>query len=229
VKVVLNLGSGSEHVPEEITLLDGGEAPVLIASWPKSEWQEIRVDLDDRVEPDYVADIRELPVEPDCVDAILLKSCLEHFPEHEVGTVLSECNRVLKIGGQLIIAVPDLQSIANVIAEDRLIEVIRQAPAGPVRAIDMLYGYSPYIPSAPLYAHRTGFTATTLLQWLERAGFEGRAVRDISQVWVWAVVTKVRTAVVEAAAMGTSSNLFGIMQAEGLVADDVCAGDPPSG
>jgi SAM-dependent methyltransferase len=54
-----------------------------------------------------VADLtRRLPLAEDAVDTVVLSNTLEHLPEPEL--VLSECRRVLKPGGAVLIVVPFL-------------------------------------------------------------------------------------------------------------------------
>jgi SAM-dependent methyltransferase len=56
------------------------------------------------VEPDYVCDLAEIPVEGDRFDHVLLTQVLEHIPEP--ARVLAELHRVLKPGGTLWLTVP---------------------------------------------------------------------------------------------------------------------------
>lgn len=58
-------------------------------------------------------EIYPLPYEDGTVDAIIASHVLEHFPHREVANVLKEWVRVLKPGGELKIAVPDLRKIAQ--------------------------------------------------------------------------------------------------------------------
>ena len=56
------------------------------------------------VEPDYVCDLAQIPVEDARFDHVLLTQVLEHIPEP--ATVLAELNRVLKPGGTLWLTAP---------------------------------------------------------------------------------------------------------------------------
>jgi SAM-dependent methyltransferase len=137
-------------------------------------WREIRLDIDPAMQPDIVAGITSMPmVADDSMDAVWSSHNLEHLYAHEVPLALREFYRVLKPGGHLLLTLPDLQAVAKLVAEDRLEEIAYIAPAGPVAALDMLYGFRPSLARGNLHmAHRTGFTARSLAVALERAGFQ---------------------------------------------------------
>jgi 2-polyprenyl-3-methyl-5-hydroxy-6-metoxy-1,4-benzoquinol methylase len=98
---------------------------------------------------------------------------LEHVFAHEVELVLRAFLRVLRPGGQVMIATPDLQSIGEAIGAGRLEDTLYESPAGPISALDMLYGHGASIARGNEFmAHRTGFTAKTLRGKLRAAGFE---------------------------------------------------------
>jgi len=79
---VLDLGSGERRLRKGIVNLDIMAAPSV----------------------DIIADGHELPF-PDCVfDAVILQSVMEHVLEPE--TLLAECCRVIKPGGQIWVEVP---------------------------------------------------------------------------------------------------------------------------
>ena len=101
-------------------------------------WRHLRVDIDPSVQPDIVASIADLSAIPDgSVDAIYTSHCLEHLYAHDVPRAIAEFYRVLNTDGFACIIVPDLQSIADYIATDRLHETIYQSPAGPITAHDI--------------------------------------------------------------------------------------------
>jgi SAM-dependent methyltransferase len=155
------------------------------------KWREIRVDLDPRVEPHVVASITDLRVVPnESVDAVWSSHNLEHVSAHEVPMALGEFLRVLKPGGFLLITMPDLEQVAHYVVEDKLDEVIYVSPAGPVTALDCIYGMGRLIAAGgPLMTHRTGFTATTLRKHLARAGF-ARVKTWFSPFALWAEAAK---------------------------------------
>ena len=69
---------------------------------------------------DIVADITErLPFDDGEADMLYASHILEHFSHAEVPRVLAEWRRVLRPGGQILVAVPDLAVIARMLLEER--------------------------------------------------------------------------------------------------------------
>ena len=69
---------------------------------------------------DVVADITErLPFDDGAADVLYASHILEHFSHADVPTLLADWRRVLRPGGQLLIAVPDLAVIASMLLEER--------------------------------------------------------------------------------------------------------------
>jgi SAM-dependent methyltransferase len=160
VKTVLNIGSSGHHI--------------LGDRYPAGEWEEIRVDLDEDVNPDIKADARDIPLPDGCADAVFSSHVLEHLPETDLPRTLGEWRRLLKPDGELVINVPNLQMAAEQIAAGRGWHTLYETPDGtPIRAIDMVYGFYGAIAAAPLWSHLTGFTADTLAWWLGQLGFVG--------------------------------------------------------
>ena len=124
-------------------------------------------------------------VEDERFDTIWSSHNLEHLESTEVPIALRELVRVLKLGGFLLITLPDLQKVAELVAEDKLDEPAYVSPAGPIAPIDMIFGHRPSIQRGNNFmAHRTGFTAQTLRNALEREGFERlRVQRNGFDLW----------------------------------------------
>ena len=137
-------------------------------------WQHLRVDIDPEMRPDIIADIRDLSViGTSAADAIWGSHCIEHLAQHEVPDALSKMRQVLKDDGVLIVLVPDLQTVAKLVAEDRMTETLYESAAGPITPHDIIYGYGVAVAAGRGYmAHRTGFTPTSLAQSFRAAGFE---------------------------------------------------------
>lgn len=154
-------------------------------------WQEIRLDIDPDCQPDIVASITDMAAVPDAsVDGAYSAHNLEHLPAHEVPMALREFYRVLRPGGHVLLTMPDLQSVAMEIASGADPEgVLYESPAGPVAAIDVLYGYRPALAAGKAaMAHRTGFTAATLGRKLTEAGFQNVRVQANPACFsLWAV------------------------------------------
>ena len=151
------------------------------------DWSEVRLDIDPGARPDIVADMVDMSaVATGSMDAIFSSHNIEHLYQHQTQSALREFRRVLKPSGFAVIGCPDLQAVARLIAEDKLGEPAYQSPAGPVTPHDMLYGFGPQMALGQLFmAHRSGFTRTTLMQALQRAGFARAGARRIYfDLWV---------------------------------------------
>ncbi len=159
-----------------------------------SEWQEIRLDIDENVKPDIVGTMTDMSgVAGESVDAIFSSHNIEHLYPHEVPQALSEFIRVLKPNGFAVITCPDLRSVCKLIAEDKLTEAAYIAPAGPIAPIDILYGLRSAMQVGNLYmAHRCGFTQKVLTATLQTNGFASIATiqRDYPYFDLWALATK---------------------------------------
>ena len=123
-------------------------------------WRQLRVDVDPRVEPDLIADLTDLSAIPnESADAVWASHCVEHLFDHQVKVALREFRRILRDDGFVCIIVPDLQSVAEFVAADRLHEPIYQSAAGAVTPHDVLFGFGPAIANGNTsMAHHCGFT-----------------------------------------------------------------------
>jgi Methyltransferase domain len=107
------------------------------------------------------------------VDAIYSSHNIEHVFAHEIGQVLSEFRRVLADDGFVVLTCPDLQSVCEVVATDKLLEPIYQSPAGPIAPLDVLYGLRSAIAAGNDYmAHKCGFTFSVLCKLFLDSGFK---------------------------------------------------------
>lgn len=142
-------------------------------------WQELRLDIDPAVCPDFVSSITDMSVISDgLVDAVYSSHNVEHLYPHEVPQALKEVRRVLKPSGFLLITLPDLQNVARHIAEGKLEDTLYLSPMGPVAPLDILYGHRPSLKQGNLFmAHHTGFTDNTLASALISAGFAAVALQ----------------------------------------------------
>ena len=157
------------------------------------DWSEIRLDIDPSVSPDLIGTITDLSaVETGAMDAVFSSHNIEHLYPHEVPLALREFKRVLGKNGFLSITCPDLQSVAQFIATRGLGETAYVSAMGPITPIDMLFGHRESMRKGNLYmAHRTGFSAKTLLAALQETGFGKIAVVSRpSQFLLWAIATK---------------------------------------
>jgi predicted SAM-dependent methyltransferase len=156
-------------------------------------WQEIRVDIDESVHPDVIGTMIDMAsIASSSVDAIFSSHNIEHLYPHEVPLALNEFLRVLRPGGFALITCPDLRSVCQLIAEDKLTEPAYVSPAGPIAPLDILYGHRASMAAGNLYmAHRCGFTQKVLVGTLQAAGFAQVASVTRPQVFdLWAFATK---------------------------------------
>ena len=160
-RTVLNVGGGSKSIPIPDHFAD---------------FEHLLLDIDPRGQPDVVKDARKLTeLAPAQFDAIYCSHNLEHYFPHEVPQVLAGFRHVLKPEGFAEIRVPDLDKVFRTYVEKGLdiTDVLYRANIGPVTVRDVIYGWSVEIQRSgqEYYAHRTGFSQTTLADDLTRAGF----------------------------------------------------------
>ena len=160
-KIVLHVGCGPynpEALPEEFRT---------------EEWREIRLDVDPNVQPDIIGSITDLSIVPDnSVDAIYSSDNLERLYAHEVPLALGEFYRVLKPDSVALIVVPDIQQIAQFIADGKLEETLDKMPVGPIAALDVMYGVRKEIAQGNYHmTHKTAFTRETIKKKLMDIGF----------------------------------------------------------
>lgn len=144
-----------------------------IKGFEGADWRELRLDINPAVKPDIVGSITDMSMVPaGSVDAVYSSHNIEHVFPHEASLVLAEFRRVLRDDGFVVLTCPNLQSVCQHIAEGRIDEPLYISPAGPISAIDALYGFRPAIANGHVYmAHRSGFTVKTLTRTFFDAGF----------------------------------------------------------
>ena len=181
-KTILHVGPGHCN--------NGAKLP---AAFQGNEWQEIRLDIDPANEPDIVGSMLEMAAVADAsVDAIYSAHNIEHVYAHEVPQVLKEFLRVLKPDGFLVVTCPDLQTVCQLVAEDKLGDAAYTSQAGPITPLDILYGHGAALAAGHHYmAHKCGFTLKTLTQALQTAGFQTVAgKRRLRGLDLWVVACK---------------------------------------
>ena len=161
-------------------------APVFLTD----EWEEVRLDIDPNVMPTVVGSITDMQslFEPGSFDAVWSSHTLEHLFAHEVSDALRQFKRVLNAGGFALIFCPDLESVAQQLLQHGADHVAYVSQAGPITALDMLYGHVASISRGRHYmAHNTGFTADRLGNLLLEAGFPTVNVRRDDQFEICAL------------------------------------------
>jgi predicted SAM-dependent methyltransferase len=182
MKTFLHVGCGHGHKTNTTRAFSG------------PEWQELRLDIDEAVHPDIVGTMTDMPaVEGGSVDAVFSSHNIEHLYPHEVPRALAEFLRVLKPEGFAVITCPDLQSVAALIAEDKLTDEAYHSAAGPICPLDILYGHRRAMAAGNLFmAHHCGFTKKVLTNTLLGCGFSSIASmrRTAPAFDLWAVASK---------------------------------------
>lgn len=162
LKIVLHAGCGGPD-PERIG-----------RCFPATDWREIRLDIDPQTRPDLlgsIVDMRAL-VQDASVDAVFASHLVEHLDDGEVAHALTEFHRVLRPDGFALLRCPDLEAAAEAVLAQGPDAVIYTSRAGPITALDMLFGHRASIAAGrePM-RHRTAFTADRLGAVLVGAGF----------------------------------------------------------
>lgn len=161
MRVVLNAGCGPLH---PLTA-----APPSL--FPRDAWRELRLDADPAVAPDLVGNTLALPLANGSVGAVWTSHNLEHVHTYDVPRALAEFRRVLAPGGALHVAVPDLAAACALVAQGRENQPAYISPAGPITALDIIFGHRGMAAASIWQRHLTGFTSRTLYAALAGAGF----------------------------------------------------------
>lgn len=181
---VLNVGSGPFSLRK------------LHPSFVRTEWQELRLDIDPNVKPDIVGTITDIQgvIEDGSFDAIWCSHVLEHLHSHEIPNALQEIRRILKPDGFVLLTSPDMESVAELILSKGIDHVAYVSPAGPITVLDMIYGHSASIARGRQYmAHNSGFTVQRLGDLLVENGFDVAFVKRGEHFDIWAVGLKAKS------------------------------------
>lgn len=151
-----------------------GRKAILHTPFSGSHWEETRLDIDSSVSPDLIGTMTDLSsVASQSYDAVFSSHNIEHLYPDEVPVALAEFQRVLKPGGFALITCPDLKSVCLHVANDRLTDALYTSPAGPIAALDILYGHRSSLAKGNRFmAHRCGFTEKVLVGTLRSSGFK---------------------------------------------------------
>ena len=181
-KTILHVGPGHPK--------SGAKLPAIFQG---SDWREIRLDIDPANRPDLIGSMLDMAaVADETVDAVYSAHNIEHVWAHEVPRVLQEFLRVLKPEGFLVATCPDLQTVSQLVAEDKLGDAAYTSQAGPITPLDILYGHGAALAAGHHYmAHKCGFTLKTLTQAVHAAGFATSAgKRRLRGLDLWVVAGK---------------------------------------
>jgi SAM-dependent methyltransferase len=178
-KKILNAGCGSRNA---------GQIPGCFGG---PDWLQIRLDIAPANEPDIVGSIVDMRanIGDAAFDAVYSSHAIEHLHAHEVIPAFREFRRVLKPGGFALVTCPSLLAISKLILAEGAEAVAYESPAGPIRAIDMLFGHSESIANGSTFmAHNTGFTAQRLGRVAMVSGFSEVRVIEGSCFDIWGLL-----------------------------------------
>jgi SAM-dependent methyltransferase len=172
--VVYNIGAGGISVKDQSNLFNDG-------------WKEYTVDVAE-CNPDIVSNIIGLPgIEDESADSIWASHVVEHVYWHELPDVFNAIVRVLKPNGFGFVMVPNLAAIVDKIKHG-LLETLYESPAGPVAAIDMIYGHRGTVRNNQYMQHKTGFTPQSLAMIL--SSLKINAVYSENDIEIVAIIYK---------------------------------------
>ena len=146
--------------------------------------QEVTVDL--MADCDVRADARTLPFGDGVFDSVYAAHLIEHLNEAEGVEALQEWRRVLKRGGEVLVRCPDFDAILDYLVRGGPLSVAYESAVGPIRPMDMLYGYQPDLKRWPSMGHRWAYTQRMLGAALQAAGFRETEVakeKAILELW----------------------------------------------
>jgi ubiquinone/menaquinone biosynthesis C-methylase UbiE len=160
----------------------------------KPAWSEVRLDIDPSVAADIEGSILDMSeVQGGSVDAVYSSHNLEHIYFHEVPLALAEFSRVLSDDGYVVLTCPDLESVCRQVSTEGLDGVLYESPAGPITALDIMYGHGRSLRAGNLFmAHKSGFSKKTLTESFISAGFTktATAARGAPFYDLWITATK---------------------------------------
>lgn len=130
------------------------------------EGTPVRMDIREEVKPDIICDVRQIPEPDGKYDIVYSSNTLEHFSHRGVLGVLMEWLRILKVGGELRLIVPNIKLAAKNLLE------------GKFGDYDMwiFYGQQAY----PKDFHACGFSKEMLQKLLDNSGcLKNITIREI--------------------------------------------------
>lgn len=140
--------------PGKKLIADLGSGPV--SPYMLDEGKTVSFDIREDVKPDVICDLRYIPVPDETFDIVFSSHTLEHFGFTKVDRVLKEWSRILKVGGELRLVVPNLRYLGKRLEQDELVPT----------DLWVLYGEQDY----PKNFHAAGFTPKILTSLVESLG-----------------------------------------------------------
>lgn len=158
-----------------------------------SDWDEVRLDIDPKVNPDIVSSIQDMSnVESNTFDAVYSSHNIEHIYSFEINKTLNEINRVLNDDGFLILTCPDLKAISKLIVDGKIMNKLYDSPSGPIYPLDVIYGFQKSLSKGNEFmAHRNGFTVESIVSFMNRSNFKSFVVGEaVGSFALWLIAYK---------------------------------------
>lgn len=169
VKTVLHVGAGGQKVTEAMYSEDF------------HSYKEYSLDINRAVNPDIIGTATDISaVDNDSVDAVYNSHIVEHLDFYDVPKTIKEFLRVTKPGGKVRCVVPNIKSIAEKIASGKVLDTVYESPAGPICALDILYGHrASVLRGNDFMRHKTGFTKESVEQILASIDISNFMVAEV--------------------------------------------------
>ncbi len=157
-----------------IDIGSGGQSPYFPEGTP------VRADIREDVHPDILCDVRQIPEPDNKYDIAYAADVLEHFGHGGSKQLLKEWTRILKVGGEIRVIVPNIEWACHQILENR--------GKIPVYAMWVLYGAQDYAKNF----HAVGFTAETLADLFQSLGNmkDIKVTKTVDGTHLYATATK---------------------------------------
>lgn len=157
-------------------LLNVGSSDVYHLPPMYADYEEVRLDIDEKAQPDILMDARDMQY-VDAFDAVYCSHMLEHLIERDIHQVLRNFWNALVPGGSVTIIVPNLKKVfGDILYYGRdLNDVLYLAGKNEVRGVDILYGFQQFVAEDDrgiYWQHRYGFTPKHLERFLIAHEFE---------------------------------------------------------
>lgn len=151
----------------------GAKDKSALAGFDTPDWQEIRLDADEKVTPDIAGNLANIShIQNASIDAVYCAHHLHYYYAHEVPMALKEIHRVLKPDGFMVLTAPDLQALSEFIIAGHLMDALYYSPSGSTTPLDILYGNRRLAAQGNALTPKTGFSWDSFCEALQAAEFK---------------------------------------------------------